>query len=263
VKNDFTRELQRQGFVRQSSNEPVWTGKNLEELDDEPIYNLDYYPKLLDTSTTQSFFSQLFQEPIFTFRSASIRYTTPNDEKHGSPAHQDHFYVNHTTDFKTIWIPLMDIDREMGGLAIAKRSHTQGLREHTEQNVYSYDLKGRKQKGVELKNIDEPWLTTSYRPGDILVFHPHTLHWAPNNRSEKMRLSIDVRCQPASSPISWQTQSTLQEQRQFRRDIRRIAVEEGATPQLIETLHRKLMARETRAEQSEVRSLIAEIGAVN
>ena len=263
VKNDFTRELQRQGFVKQSSSEPVWTGRNLEELDDEPIYSLDYYPNLLDTNTTQSFFGQLFHEPVFTFRSASIRYTTPNDEKHGSPAHQDHFYVNHTTDFKTIWIPLMDIDREMGGLAIAKRSHTQGLREHTEQNVYSYDLKGRKQKGVELKNIDEPWLTTSYRPGDILVFHPHTLHWAPTNRSEKMRLSIDVRCQPASSPRSWQSQSTLLGLRQFRREVQEIAAEEGTSPQLLEALLIEMMARGTRPEQAEVRSLIAEISVIN
>ena len=263
VKGDFVRELERQGFVRPGVTDSIWTGKSLEDLDDGPLYDLDYYPKLLDSDTTQEFFERLFRGPVFTFRSCTIRYTMPNDEKHGSPSHQDHFYVNHTTDFRTMWVPLMDIDREVGGLAVAEGSHKQGLREHVEQDVYSYVFKGRKQKGVELQSIGEPWLTTSYRPGDILVFHPHTLHWAPPNRSDRIRLSIDVRCQPASSPRSWQSQSTLLEQRQFRKDGQKIAMEEGASPELFEALIIEMMARGTRAERAEVRSLVAEIGTLN
>ena len=221
VKGDFVRELGRQGFVEPGGPEPIWTAKSLEELDDGRLYALDYYPKLLDSDATQGFFERLFGGPVFTFRSCTIRYTVPNDEKHGSPPHQDHFYINHTTDFRTMWVPLMDIYLELAGLAVAESSHKPGLREHVEQDVYSYVLKGRKQKGVALQSIGEPWLTASYSPGDILVFHPHMLHWAPPNRSDKVRLSIDVRCQPASSLRSWQSESTLLEQRQFRTTCRR------------------------------------------
>ena len=261
VKGDFVRELQKQGFVRPGLSEPIWTGRGVDDLDDDAVYRLEYYPKLIDSDKTQEFFQRLFREPVFTFRSCTVRYTMPNDEVHGSPAHQDHFYINHTTDFRTMWIPLMDIDREVGGLAVGEGSHKRGLREHVEQDVYSYVLKGRKQKGVELQEVHEPWLTTSYRPGDVVVFHPHTLHWAPGNMSDRIRLSIDVRCQPASSPRSWQSESTLLEQRQFRTDVQKIAAEEGASPELFEALVIEMMARRTRAERSEVRSLLAEIGA--
>ena len=57
----------------------------------------------------------------------------------------------------------------MSGLAVAEGSHKGGLREHVEQDVYSYVLKGRKQKGLELEDIAEPWLTGAYRPGDVLI----------------------------------------------------------------------------------------------
>ena len=261
VKSDFVRELQKQGFVRPGVSEPIWTGRGVDDLDDGALYGLDYYPKLLDSEKTQAFFRRLFREPVFTFRSCAVRYTMPNDEVYGSPAHQDHFYINHTTDFRTMWLPLMDIDREVGGLAVAEGSHKRGLREHVEQDVYSYGLKGRKQKGVELQEVHEPWLTTSYSPGDIVVFHPHTLHWAPANRSDRVRLSIDVRCQPASSPRSWLSGSTLLEQRQFRTDVQKIATEEGASAELFEALVIEMMARGTRAEQCEVRSLMAQVGA--
>ena len=65
VKGDFVRGRERQGFVRPGETEPIWTGKSLEELDDGPLYALDYYPKLLDSDTTQRFFERLFGGPVF------------------------------------------------------------------------------------------------------------------------------------------------------------------------------------------------------
>ena len=260
VKSDFISELRRQGFVRPGGRESIWTGKDLDELDDDSLYRLDYYNKLLDTEATQKFFEGLFGEPVFTFRSCTIRYTLPNDDKHGSPPHQDHFYITHTADFRTMWIPLMDIDQTVGGLALAESSHKRGLREHEEQDVYSYVLKGRKQKGVPLESIDEPRLTTHYRPGDIVVFHSHMLHWGLPNRSDRIRLSIDVRCQSVSSPRSWQTRSNLLEQRQIRRDVQKIAAEEGASEELFEALIIEMMARELKpSERAQVRKLMAEL----
>ena len=34
VKRDFVQELQRQGFVKPGCTDPIWTGKDLAELDD-------------------------------------------------------------------------------------------------------------------------------------------------------------------------------------------------------------------------------------
>ena len=147
VRSDFMAELGRQGFVASGASRPVWTGKDLEELDDDRLYALDYYPKLLDTDTTRTFTERLFGGPVFMFRACTIRYTMPDDTKHGSPPHQDHFYIRHTPDFRTLWIPLMDVDRSVGGLAVAEGSHKRGLREHAELDVYSYVLRGPQAKG--------------------------------------------------------------------------------------------------------------------
>ena len=259
VRDDFVQELQRQGFVKPDCYEPIWTGKDLVEIDDDRLYALDYYAKLLDTSVTQELFEQLFGEPVYTFRSCTLRYTVPKDEIHGSPPHQDHVYIRHTTDFRTFWIPLMEIDRDMGGLALAAGSHKLGLREHVEQEVYSYVLKGRKQKGVELDAIAEPWLTATYLPGDVLVFHPHMLHWGTPNRSDKIRLSVDVRVQPASSPRSPQVQTTVLEQRQFRIDALQAATLEGVNAEMLEALVVEMIARGTRPDRAGVRELMVEL----
>ena len=259
VRDDFVQELQRQGFVKPDCSEPIWTGKDLVEIDDDRLYALDYYAKLLDTSVTQELFEQLFGEPVYTFRSCTLRYTVPKDEIHGSPPHQDHVYIRHTTDFRTFWIPLMEIDRDMGGLALAAGSHKLGLREHVEQEVYSYVLKGRKQKGVELDAIAEPWLTATYLPGDVLVFHPHMLHWGTPNRSDKIRLSVDVRVQPASSPRSPQVQTTVLKQRQFRIDALQAATLEGVNAEMLEVLVVEMIARGTRPDRAGVRELMVEL----
>ena len=120
-------------------------------------------------------------------------------------------------------------------------------------------LKGRKQKGVVQEGIAEPWLTTSYAPGDVLVFHSHMLHWALPNRSDRIRLSIDVRCQPVSSPRSWQSESTLLEQRQLRTDAREIAMAEGASDELFEAVVIEMMSRGVPAETDPIRELIADL----
>ena len=41
----------------------------------------------------------------------------------------------------------------------------------------------------------QDWASASYRPGDVLVFHSLTVHWAPPNRGERLRLSCDYRYQ--------------------------------------------------------------------
>ena len=125
---------------------------------------LDYYPKLL-TLTPRSGFSRacsgaglhvqvLHHPPLH----------APRHER-GSPPHQDHFYIRHTPDFRTMWIPLMDIDRTVGGLAVAEDSHKRGLQEHTELDVYSYVLKGRRQKGVAQENISRAGADYLLQPG--------------------------------------------------------------------------------------------------
>ena len=217
-------------------------------------------PKLLDTATTQRFLLRVFGEPVFTFRSLTVRYALPADDRHISLPHQDHFFIRHTAAFRTLWVPLLPIEPPGGALAVAAGSHRAGLRRHEETDVLSYVLKGRRQRGLPLAEVPQPWHTTTYRPGDALIFHSHTLHWALPNESQSVRLSVDVRCQPASEPRSWQSRTTVPEQRELRRAAQAIAAAEGMSEDLFEKVIIEMMAQGVPAERERMIELAAALG---
>jgi ectoine hydroxylase-related dioxygenase (phytanoyl-CoA dioxygenase family) len=129
----------------------------------------------------------------------------------------------------------MDIDEHVGGLALAEGSHKRDLRDHlVREDVYSSVFKDRKQRGIPDEIIFEPWLTSDYHSGDLLVFHNLMVHRALPNRSDRIRLSIDTRCQPAGDRRTWQSEKTEIEVRHLRDAAKRIAIEEGASEQLFD-----------------------------
>ena len=252
--------LQKQGVVKTGESEPIWTGAGLDQIDDNALYALDSYQELLDRESSRLLFEKIFGEPVFMYRNTDIRFALPKDEKHLTPSHQDHFFIRQTNRFRTAWIPLMNIEREVGGLALAARSHQSGLLEHVEhETAYSYIFRGRKQRGVPLERIQQNWLTANYRPGDLLIFHSLMIHRALPNTSDRIRLSLDARYQPVSEPRTWQAGKTILELRQYRRQVREIALAEGASEDLFETLLIEMMKQGLEARKENVRSLIDQL----
>jgi 1-deoxypentalenic acid 11beta-hydroxylase len=260
VKRDLVHSLQEQGLVAPGSSEPIWTGAGMDRVNDVALYSLSSYQDLSEGSA-KMLVTNVFGEAAFMFKNPNIRYALPEHAMYITPAHQDSFFIRGTTSFCTLWIPLMDLDESMGGLALAAGSHKRGLREHIEQqDVYSYVFKGRRQKGVSLQEIDEPWLSLDYHPGDVLVFHNLTLHWGLPNRSDRIRLSIDTRAQPASAPRTFQLEKTILELRQYRAEVQRIATEAGASPAVFEAALIEMMRRGLPANRDPVEAVIAEFG---
>jgi Phytanoyl-CoA dioxygenase (PhyH) len=139
AKKEFVRVLQQQGVAKVDESEVIWTGAGLDQIDDDALYALDAYQELLDLESTRRFVERIFAEPVFMYRNVNIRFALPNDEKHLTPAHQDHFFIRQTERFRTVWIPLMSIERHVGGLTVAARSHHRGLLEHSDhETAYSY-----------------------------------------------------------------------------------------------------------------------------
>ena len=185
----------------------------------------------------------------------------PEDDAHLTPAHQDYYFIRETPRFYTLWIPLMDIVQQVGGLAVAPGSHKRGLREHVEQDVFSTIFRDRKQRGIALSEVPPPWATTDYHAGDLLIFNSQTIHWALPNRSRLVRLSFDTRCQPASDKRIRQLEYSTGVLRQYRADIKRVATEEGASEDLFEEVVIEMMRRDLPAEPATIRSVIGELSA--
>jgi len=258
VKTDMMRVLSEQGVVKAGESEPIWTGAGLEQIEDTSLYALESYPALVEGSV-KTFAETIFGEPVFMQKGTSLRYSLPGGTAYVTPAHQDYYFIRGNDSFRTFWIPVMDIGAPVGGLVVAQGSHKAGLRPHNEQEVFSYVLKGRRQSGVLLDDIAEPALTIDYRPGDVLIMHNLTLHWALPNVSDRVRLSIDSRGQPASAHRTFQMEVDMLTLRQYRKDAQRIAFAEGASEPQFEKMIIEMMKRHTPAESSAIRALMAEM----
>ena len=247
-------------MAKRNASEPLWTGAELDQIDDDALYALDGYQALLELDSTRNLIETLFTERVFMYRNVDIRFALPRDEKHLTPPHQDHFFIRQTESFRTVWIPLMNVQRDVGGLAIAARSHQRGLLEHVEhQTAYSYIFRGRKQRGVPLDSIRQTWLTADYRPGDLLMFHSLMIHRALPNTSDRIRLSLDTRYQAVSEPRTWQAEKTILELRQYRREVRELAFGEGADEKVFETLLIEMMKQGLEAEKHNVRTVMEQV----
>ena len=257
AKTDFVQVLQQQGIVKREGTEPVWTGKGMEHIDDEALYFLDSHKKVWESSRMQALMEKVFNESVFMFKGINIRFSLPSDKKYLTVPHQDHYYIPQTPNFRTIWIPVMDIEQGMGGLELIRASHKLGLLEHIEdKEVESYILKGRNQNGIALDTISENWLTTEYRLGDLLVLHSHTIHRSMPNLSKKVRLSMDNRFQPISEPRISQAEKTILELRQYRKVVAQRAKDEGANLELTERVLLEMMRSGLSADRENIKKII-------
>lgn len=113
------------------------------------------------------------------------RFVHPGNRLAGVPAHRDAVYNGHMTDFVTMWVPLVPIDRSCGGVTFFT-----GVGPDPAESVQ--------------QNDDEPWLSAvdtraasgihhAMTPGDVLLFDKQILHQSAANTSDRTRLSIDFR----------------------------------------------------------------------
>ena len=86
--------------------------------------------------------------------------------------------VSGVQDMLTSWIPLMEIPFDIGGLAVQPGGHL-----------------GPPRRPRPLGAAEPGWATTSYEPGDVILFHCLTPHAALPNQGSALRISGDYRWQ--------------------------------------------------------------------
>jgi len=136
-----------------------------------------------------SVLEKLFEGPVKTQQGDVCRVMAPGRPELTTPPHQDRFYFQEVADLWTVWLPLGDCPIELGGLAVLKGSHRQGLREHSGQRI-----------GPHIEDLDGElvWATGDFLCGDVLMFNNLTIHRAAENRTaDRLRISVDYRYRPA------------------------------------------------------------------
>ena len=197
VRDEYLARLKEIGVVASDETESNWSGRDrLDGALARPIGDDVWRGLVADPSfdhVVRTFLGEAPNwVPIVVHRSAPPLPAGASPEIFGA-RHQDGIY-NYGIDFITCWVPLMDIDDEVGGLAVAPGSHKGSL--------YPADVfKNPNQRvGIPSGAIpDAAWRRPDYKVGDLLMFHSMTAHAGLPNRSGKLRLSMDVRFLPAST----------------------------------------------------------------
>src|SRR5205823_4774692 len=92
--------------------------------------------------------------------------------------------------------PVGDVPREAGGLEVLAGSHQRGVHDiHTiPDGSITYSVSEMEQEGE--------WVRPDYHLGDAILFHSLTVHRAPANHTQSLRISIDCRYQGISQPFT-------------------------------------------------------------
>jgi Phytanoyl-CoA dioxygenase (PhyH) len=121
-----------------------------------------------------------FSYPVKVLR--AVYPERPGAVARGRYVHYD-YAVGGGQDMLTTWLPLMDIPVRLGGLAVQPGG------QHRPP-----------QRPRQLTGAEPGWATTSYRPGDAIVFHCLTPHAALPNTASALRISGDFRWQLPTTP---------------------------------------------------------------
>ena len=164
-------------------------------------------------------YEHLFGETVRHFDYTWLRVVRP---AHGTKPHMDSVFMNRGTPrLLTAWVPLGDISTVLGGLAILEGSHRledvkndyggRDVDTYCEDSPDAGTHAGREPMSWDGTLSSDPvglreqlglrWLTNDYRAGDLVTFTMHTVHIGLDNNADCLRLSCDVRYQPASEPV--------------------------------------------------------------
>jgi 1-deoxypentalenic acid 11beta-hydroxylase len=272
VRDDLIAILHDCHILESPAAPPIWSGGPPPTEEEYMVYyeravRLDSFNRLSESPEVRAVIEAIYDGPVQVWTQRLLRIIPPDPEGAaplGVGAHQDGSpqlgYL--TQDFCTAWIPLTDIDERLGGLAVVPGSHRGGVRAQT--GAASSSLKTAKDQVFELPSADEEWVTTTYSPGDLVVFASMTLHKGMPNVSDRLRLSCDFRYQPQGAYANWLAHTSGPEVRRTAQQIdavvgsRALYVTTHADADLRDAVRRRMMEeRSTTLERA--RELAAEL----
>jgi hypothetical protein len=175
------------GFCADPDATYLHTLRKINRLED--YHALKHHPALI------GLFERMLGGPILPHPRVLMRNIFPAREEFTTKAHQDFPNVQGTTEVYTAWMPLIDCPMEAGPLQVAAGSHTAG--------VYDFGIAGGA-GGIEIKDpLAGRWVSGAFAAGDVLVFHSMAVHKGVPNRSDRLRMSMDVRYQLVSEPFNF------------------------------------------------------------
>ncbi|MCY4092158.1 MAG: phytanoyl-CoA dioxygenase family protein [Caldilineaceae bacterium] len=214
VKQDIMRILREHHIIEDDgADDPMWSGGPHPTEGEymafyDKIARMDSFVQLAESPEIVALMEGIFDGPVQVWTQRLIRVMYPDPDAPapiGLGAHQDgNFRFGYQSQsFNACWMPLMEINQELGGLAVSPGSHIRGELDHGGGSVAS-SAKGVKEKKVfGLDAESRSWVTSDFEPGDAVIFTSLTVHRGILNRSDRIRLSCDFRYQRVDDSASW------------------------------------------------------------
>lgn len=146
-------------------------------------------PKFINTQPL--LFELLEAKRLFSHMPPTARFVLPHYTTARVPPHQDVSYNKHMGRFCVVWVPLVSIDSQCGGMAAYAQTHNK-------QEVLVPN--GSSATGGWLRPIEDDDIGGAQRVvlaplelGDIVILSDRTIHESMPNNSDRLRLSCDFR----------------------------------------------------------------------
>lgn len=121
-------------------------------------------------------------KPIIYFNSKNLAKI---EGHYKTPAHQDWRSMQGSLNSIVIWIPLIDMSKEIGAVEFIPGSHLLGLLDSKQDEWFRH---------IDSNKIsDENYIIPEVKKGDLVAFSAFTVHRSGNNITEKIRWSLHVR----------------------------------------------------------------------
>lgn len=164
---------------------------NVTKLNEAKVHRMLHESPAINAFFTRLFGCDPFWVPI------TVHRTNPPVQERGRSRfdfiHDDGVY-NEGLPFLICWVPIGDIDADVGGLALV---------EGMSRKPTLHRREGMKINPIQIEDVPEgQWRHTHYRPGDVLLMDLRTPHSGISNVSaERFRLSMDTRIMPSSGNV--------------------------------------------------------------
>ncbi|RAJ94524.1 phytanoyl-CoA dioxygenase PhyH [Larkinella arboricola] len=151
----------------------------LKQLIDMQKYN-PYFDRMLNNSRFRQLAESLLEDAVLP---KTLEYfNKPPKIGKPTPPHQDNYYfMLKPAEAVTMWLALEDVDAENGCVRYVKGSHRHGVRPHGRTQTLGFS-----QGITDFWNENDQAQAVAFpaKPGDLLIHHSLTIHWAEANRSE-------------------------------------------------------------------------------
>lgn len=121
---------------------------------------------------------------IYIYIPTMSRYALPNCKLSLTPWHDDSSYTPQFKKFITVWIPLIPINKKIGGICFLNDTQTKAKNETKDKEVFFSQYKLSKKPSIRHYECNV---------GDALIFNNKTVHKSLLNKSKIIRYSIDFR----------------------------------------------------------------------